>query len=341
MYFEALKIFCDVVRQRSFSRAAAANAISQSAASQNVLQLEKGLGVRLIDRSKRPFELTEEGRVYYEGCRTLVDRYYAVEAEVKAMADEVAGPVSVAAIYSVGLGDMSRFVQEFARTFPKVNLQLAYLHPDRVYQCVLNDEADLGLISYPKKRRGLVAIPWRREPMVVVCPRGHHLAARTELTAEALDGEAFVAFDEGLAIRQEIDRQLRKHDVEVRVCVAFDNIETIKRAVEIGEGIAILPEPAVRTQVQGGTLVAIPLVAPAMHRPLAIIHRRNGKLTRAVQCFVDLLQRNGHDPAASAVVLESGVTRHDPGGNGHPLDAVRQGQAGGNGQTAPGRKVTV
>src|SRR5580765_7793338 len=149
MYFEALKIFCDIVRHKSFSRAATANHISQSAASQNVLQLEKGLGVRLIDRSKRPFELTPEGEVYYEGCKGLVERYYAVEEQVKALRNQVAGTVSVAAIYSVGLSGMSSYVQQFARLYPQANIRLAYLHPDRVYESVINEEADLGLISYP------------------------------------------------------------------------------------------------------------------------------------------------------------------------------------------------
>ncbi|NLX20381.1 MAG: LysR family transcriptional regulator [Phycisphaerae bacterium] len=166
MYLEAIKIFCDVVRQRRFSRAAAMNRVSQSAASQNVLQLERSLVVRLLDRSKRPFTLTPEGQVYYDGCKLLVEQYGAVEAQVRSLRNAVSGVVSVAAIYSVGLSGMSRYVQQFARLYPNARVCLAYLHPDEVVERVLTEEADLGLLSYPKGGRGLAVVPWCEEPMV-------------------------------------------------------------------------------------------------------------------------------------------------------------------------------
>lgn len=289
MYFEALKIFCDVVRLRSFSRAAALNHISQSAASQNVLQLEKSLGVRLLDRSKRPFQLTPEGQIYYEGCRTLVDQYYAVEAEVKSLGDEVAGTVSVAAIYSVGLSDMSTYVREFARLYPRARVRLAYLHPYRVVEAVANEEMQVGLVSYPRAGRGLVAVPWRDEPMALVCAANHPLASRKSVVLADLAGQAFVAFAEGLTIRKELDRQFRRSQVDIEVVMAFDNIETIKRAVEIGEGVSILPENTVQAEMRAGTLAVVPLTNPTMSRPMGIIHRKR-PLPRTVRAFIDLIR---------------------------------------------------
>lgn len=319
MYFEALKIFCDVVRHKSFSRAAAANRISQSAVSQNVLQLEKSLGVRLIDRSKRPFQLTPEGQVYFDGCKGLVERYYTVEAEVKTLRNEIAGAVNVAAIYSVGLGDMSRLVQQFAHQYPRAAVRLAYLHPDRVYESVMNEQADLGLISYPRPGKDLITLPWRNEPMVLACAPNHRLAKQPSVTAKDLLGEPFVAFDEGLVIRKEIDRQLRRHRVEMKVTVAFDNVETIKQAVEIGEGISILPLPTLRKDIQAGTLAAVPLTSPQMSRPLGIIHRRSGLLSRTVQRFIDFIQEDGHGglTEADAPILESA------NGDGGPALAMK------------------
>src|SRR5215472_15204075 len=115
MQLESLKIFCDVVRWASFSRGAAENGISQSSASQAVQQLESRLGLKLIDRSKRPLVLTPQGKIYHDGCKELVDRYLELEARVKAVAEEdlVVGTVVVAAIYSVGLHDMSGYVRSF------------------------------------------------------------------------------------------------------------------------------------------------------------------------------------------------------------------------------------
>jgi DNA-binding transcriptional LysR family regulator len=291
MYFEAIKIFCDVVRFNSFSRAAVANRVSQSAASQNVLQLEKSLEVRLIDRSKRPFQLTPEGRVYYEGCRGLVERYHAIEDEVRALNREVVGTVRVAAIYSVGLGSMSRYVQRFASEHPRASVSLSYLHPDRVYESVINQEVDLGLVSYPRPKRGLTALPWREEPMVLVCSPRHPLARLRIIRPSDLDGQTFVGFDEALIIRSEIERELRRHAVEVEVVLAFDNVETIKRAVEIGESVSILPEPTVRAEVRAGSLVSREIEGLSFVRPLGIIHRKSAHLTRATQSFIDLITR--------------------------------------------------
>jgi DNA-binding transcriptional LysR family regulator len=290
---KALKIFCDVVRQRSFSRAADENDISQSGASQVVHQLEEGLGVKLIDRSKRPFVLTPEGEVYYEGCRSIVERYFVLEDKVRTLHQEVVGRVRVASIYSVGLHHMNRYLQDFLTEYPKANVRLEYLHPDRVYQSVEDGVSDIGLVSYPKSSRTIQAIEWREEPMVLVCAPTHALASRTSIGIGELDGQKMVGFDHELTIRGEIDRMLAVHRAEVRVVMEFDNIETIKRAIEIDAGVGLLPEPTVLREVQVGSLVAVPLDTDELIRPLGIIHRRGKELSSTSQRFVELLQREG------------------------------------------------
>ena len=290
---KALKIFCDVVRQRSFSRAADENDISQSGASQVVHQLEEGLGVKLIDRSKRPFILTPEGEEYYEGCRVVVERYFALEDRVRTLHQEVVGRVRVASIYSVGLHHMTRYLQEFLTHHPKANVRLEYLHPDRVYQSVEDDVADIGLISYPKASRTLQAIHWRDEPMMLVTAPGNRLAALERASLRELHGQRMIGFDRELTIRNEIDRVLNLHRGEVCMAMEFDNIETIKRAIEIDAGIGLLPEPTVIREVQAGSLVAIPLDTDELVRPLGIIHRRGKELSSTAQRFIELLQREG------------------------------------------------
>jgi DNA-binding transcriptional LysR family regulator len=295
---KGLKVFCDVVRQRSFSRAADENDISQSGASQLVQQLEEGLGVKLIDRSKRPFVLTPEGEVYYEGCREVVERYFAVEDRVRTLHQEVAGRVRVASIYSVGLHHMNHCLQEFLGQHPKANVRLEYLHPDRVYQAIEDDVADLGLVSYPKSSRSIKALAWREEPMVLVCAPAHALAGRRRVSLSELDGLKMIGFDSGLTIRREIDRVLQLHEAVVQVVMEFDNIETIKRAIEIDAGLGLLPEPTVRREVESGTLTVVPLDTDELVRPLGIIHRRGKELSTAAKRFIDLLQRQGRDPVA-------------------------------------------
>ncbi|MEX2115145.1 MAG: LysR family transcriptional regulator [Pirellulales bacterium] len=290
MQLKSLKIFCDVVGWRSFSRAASENGISQSGASQVVNQLERRLGVKLIDRSKRPFVLTPEGEAYYEGCRKLVQRYDALEDQVRTLHEEVAGRVRVVSIYSVGLHHMNRYLQEFLSQYPKANVRLEYQHPHRVYEAVEKDHADLGLVSYPRASRTIEAIGWREEPMVLVCAPGHRLAGYKLVTFDDLAGENVIGFDSDLTIRREIDRVLQLHDVEVNVAMEFDNIETIKRAVEIHAGVALLPEPTVQPEVASRSLVAVPLATNELVRPLAIIHRRGKELGSTTHRFIELLQ---------------------------------------------------
>jgi DNA-binding transcriptional LysR family regulator len=304
MHLKSLKVFCDVVGRRSFSRAAAENGISQSGASQIVNALEEHLGVQLIDRTKRPFVLTPEGETYYEGCRKLVQRYFALEEEVKTLHEEVAGRVSVASIYSIGLSHMNRFVKRFLQSYPKANVRVQYQHPNRVHELVESDQVDLGLVSFPRSSRTIKATTWREEPMVLVCAPGHPLASRERVSLEDLHGLELIAFDADLEIRHEIDRALAAKAVEVRVAMEFDNTETIKRAVEIDAGVALLPAPTVDREVEVGALVARPLVGVELKRPIGIIQRRGKELGKTASRFMQLLLKQPSSAREIAVLDE-------------------------------------
>jgi DNA-binding transcriptional LysR family regulator len=306
MNIDTLRIYCDVVQHQSFSRGAAINNVSQSAATQSIHRMEKHFGTQLVDRSKRPFVLTPEGQACYEGFREVLELYDAVEARVRSLRKEITGMVRVAAIYSVGLHDLSRYMQGFMRQYPKARVRLEYLRPNKVYDAVLNAEADLGIVSYPMPSADLSILPLRTERMVLICPPEHRLAEEKAVTAEHLEGESFVAFDRDLIIRKEIDRHLRQRGVNIRVMMEFDNIETIKQAVEIGAGVSVLPEPTVRNEVRYGTLASVRLIAPELKRPIGIIHRQRKVFTPTASKFVELLQsqENGApatDEAAAAV----------------------------------------
>ena len=294
MHLKSLKIYCDVVNRRSFSRAATENGISQSGVSQVIHQLEDRLGVKLLDRSKRPFLLTQEGEIYYEGSRRLVERYVALEERVRTLHAEVSGRVRVASIYSVGLHHMDRYLQEFMAQHPKANVRLEYLHPQQVIEAIKTDQADVGLVSFPKSSRSIQCLAWRDEPMALVTAPSHRLAGESSLRIEALEGEKMIGFDRDLTIRRKIDQMLAAHQVEIETVMEFDNIETIKRAVEIDAGVALLPLPTVARETAAGTLSAMKLTgddAAEITRPLGIIHRRGKELSMAVRGFIELLQK--------------------------------------------------
>jgi DNA-binding transcriptional LysR family regulator len=290
MQMKALKVFCDVVRFRSFSQAASANERSQSAVSQIVLALEKDLGTQLIDRSSRPLQLTELGKAVYERCQRIVDQWEELHGAVRTAQAEQIVNVRVAAIYSVGLRDMNQYLRRFAELQPRVKIHIEYLHPDRVYAEVYQGIADFGLVSFPRKSHPLVTIPWREEEMVLACSPRHPLAKNATVTPQQLNGQKYIGFDKGLVIRREVDRFLRSLDVTVIVEHEFDNIENIKKAVEI-DGVALLPEPTLRREVEARTLVALPLAGRRLVRPLGIIHRRFFRPSPSAQRFLELLRQ--------------------------------------------------
>ena len=296
MQLETLRLYCDVVRLRSFSRAADESFVSQSAASQAIQQLEQYLGVALIDRTKRPFVITPEGDAFYSACRTMLDGWEKAKAEMGAVKARVDGTVRVAAIYSVGLHDLSRHQQRFMSLYPEARVELELLHPHKVVEAVVRDEADVGIMSYPPATRGLTVVPLRQEPMAMVCHPSHPLARRRVVQPPQLNGEPFVAFDRELTIRKAIDRALRQHNVRVDIRMEFDNIETIKQAILIKAGISILPRHTVQMETGVRTLAAVPLAIPDLVRPVGIVHRRQKTLTPTASRFVQFLLKDASDP---------------------------------------------
>jgi len=309
MRLSYLKLFCDLARCRSFSEAASLNHVSQSAASQVVLQLEKRLGVKLVDRSTRPLQLTPEGEAYYEACRNLLDQYHAVEASIRKTKAQASATVQVAAIYSVGLRDMNQYINRFSALLPGSTVHIEYLHPERVYERVMQGRSDLGLVSYPRKSRELVAFPWRQEEMVLACAPSHPLAKLRSVRVSQLEGVKYIGFDRDLVIRRHVDRFLRKYGVSVDIILEFDNIENIKKAIEESGGVSLLPEPMLTKEVKAGTLAGVPLANAGLIRPLGIIYRRTHPLTRAAQQFITLLREPDVSPGASVLSKRKTASR--------------------------------
>ncbi len=288
------KLFRDVAQSRSVSKGAVLNGVSQSAASQHIQELEDRYGIELLDRSTRPLGLTPAGRLYFELCRDVLRRAEEFMAALDELKHDIGGIVRIASIYSLGLTEMPSLREEFAILYPKATLQTEFLRPDRVYEAVLTDTADLGLISYPEHRRDITVIPWRNESMAVALPPGHLFADRVTLSGADLEGQDFIAFDEEVIIRREVDRFLRDRAVNVIRVMQFDNIQSIKEAVGSGHGISILPQPSIASDAEQGRLVSVPLNAPGFVRPVAVIHRRRKKLNRATQAFLALLLGPSH-----------------------------------------------
>lgn len=294
MHLEVLKYFCDVFRFRNFSKAAQYNKVSQSAVSQAVQQLEKELDSKLVDRSTRPLSITAKGQLCYKTFNRILDEYDSLREEIREKKDDQGLQIKVAVIYSVGLSHMNYFIDIFKQKYPAIEIKLFYLHPDQVYHYVESGQVDLGVLSFPVNSREFEVLPWKKENMLLACSPQHKFAQKKFISIQELDGLSYIAFDSGLRIRAEVDAFFAKRNVFPQVSLEFDNIESIKRAVETGAGVALLPEPTLSREIAEGRLMARVLKDATLYRPLGIIRRYGKKSSREVSDFIELLQSDSH-----------------------------------------------
>lgn len=290
MHIETFQVFCDLVETTSFSEAAERNSISQSAVSQQIKTLEDRFGVTLVERGRRNFAVTPEGEAFLRAARNILDSFRAIEDELVAMRDVVAGRLTIATVYSIGFHELPPYLDRFREQFPEVDLQVQYRRSNEVYADVSENLADLGLVAYPQERKGVEIEPAWKDRLVVICPPSHALAKRSSLALKAIDGERFISFEPDLPTRKAIDDMFGQAGIQVKEVVEFDNIETVKRGVLIENAISIVPSESVRSEVESKTLVQIPIEGKFIWRPLGIVRRRTKAVTPAMREMIQVLK---------------------------------------------------
>jgi len=292
MHIETLKVFCDIIESGSFSYAASQNFVTQSAVSQQVRSLEEKYDCRLIERGRAGVKPTPAGQILYTASKEIVRRFMELENRLREIGSVVAGSIRVGTVYSIGLHELPPYLTEFLRNYPAVNVHLEYLRSNKIYEDLIEGKIDLGVVAYPAKRSQIVSIAFRHDELVLVVPPDSPLAKHTKCSVGALAGQKFVGYERDMATRKASDRILRDHGVKPQYALEFDNIETIKRAVEIGLGCAIVPRLTVENEVSRGTLRVLEFQEGTFTRPLAIIYKRGRELSPAVRKFIETLTAN-------------------------------------------------
>jgi LysR family transcriptional regulator, transcriptional activator of the cysJI operon len=290
MQIESLKVFCDLAETESFTKAAQINSITQSAVSQQISSLERQFKSLLIERSKKRFRLTREGQVLYEYSKQILNTFDSMTNRLQEIKDIVSGTIRVATIYSIGLHDLPPYLKKFLKAYPTVNVHVEYRRSNQVYDDVLSNIVDLGLVAYPSKDAKLEVVPLRKDMLVLIAHPQHPLVKGKTLKLRDLSGQKFIGFEPDIPTRRAIDKILKDEDVNVNVVMEFDNIETVKRAVEIDAGVAIVPVGTVTQEVSKNTLAAITIEDAQFYRPLAAIYKKNKVLSPAIKQFINVLK---------------------------------------------------
>ena len=293
MNIETMQIFCDLVELRNFSRAAEKHHISQSAVSQQLAQLELGHKCQFINRNKRPLTLTGPGEIFYHACKDMLDRYDRLNSELISL-NKSTTKINIAAIFSIGMHTLQPYVKKFMAKYPKTNLSIEYLDSAEIYERILKGSIDIGVVAIPRKDRNIDVYPFESEQLVFVCSREHKFANNAEMDIHLLQGQKFIAFEDGVPTRNLVGGILSQYSVTVRTVMEFDNIETIKRAVEINAGVSILPETAIRAELANGTIAAMSFSNEFFLRPTGVIVRKNREITLAERYLIELLRKRAY-----------------------------------------------
>jgi DNA-binding transcriptional LysR family regulator len=299
MHVENFKVFTDLVESESFSRAAKLNGITQSAVSQQLRGMEKHFKVLIVDRSQKQFRLTNEGKKLYSTAKELLGIYDTLNSELQEMRKEISGTIHISTVYSIGLHELPPYVKIFLAKYPEVNIRVEYRRANMVYEDILNNSIDLGLIAYPEKHKQLEVHPFKDDTLILVVSPEHPLANKDAIDIEELQGQKFIGFEPDIPTRKATDRIFKELEINAELVMEFDNVETVKRAVEINAGIAILPQTTVTREEAQDLLKVIRFKKHSFRRPLALIHRKGRVLTPAMKKLIELLTTEKVDSDAS------------------------------------------
>jgi len=291
MHIETLKIFCDLAELQSFSKTAEKHLLSQSAVSQQLAQLELAHKCELINRKKRPIELTKEGQLFYEAAKDIFDRYEQLKSELSTLKTAEACRINVAAIYSIGMHTLPNYVKKFMVNYPNVNVHVEYLSAKVIYEMVLAGDIDIGLVAVPRRDKRLDVYDFEDEPLVLACSPAHPLSHESQVNIHQLQFERFIGFEKDTPTRIWIDGILQRYNIVVRPVMEFDNVETIKRAVEINSGVSILPQTVILQEVSSDTIKAVDFSNEGFFRPTGIIIRKGKIFGKAGRYFIELLRK--------------------------------------------------
>ena len=290
MQIESLKVFCDLAETESFTKTAQINSITQSAVSQQISSLERQFKSLLIERSKKRFRLTREGKVLYDYSKQIIQTYDSLFSKLQEIQDIISGTIRVATIYSIGLHDLPPYIKKFLKSYPTVNVHVEYRRSNQVYEDVLSNVVDLGLVAYPVRDSKLELVPLHKDMLVLICHPQHPFAKTKTINLKDLTDQKFISFEPDIPTRRAIDKILADQNVTVQHAMEFDNIETVKRAVEIDAGIAIVPHGTILQEISKHTLAEVKIEDAEFFRPLAAIYKKNKVLSPAMKQFLSVLK---------------------------------------------------
>tara|TARA_B100001079_G_scaffold7362_1_gene6206 strand:- start:71 stop:961 length:891 start_codon:yes stop_codon:yes gene_type:complete len=286
LYIDIFKVFCDLAETKNFSRTAEKNHITQSAVSQQIAYLERYFGKKMIIRSKGKFALTPEGKIFLGGCKQIIKTYHHTMHQMQIENGNFSQSVNIQSIYSIGFYHLPPLIKSFMKKYKKINLHIEYNRSDRIYSDVIHGLCDIGIVAYPWQHPLVDIKQGEKEKLTCVCALEYELSKRKKISLKDLNHRDFISFVREIPTRNAIDEILKDHNVKVNIVHEYDNVETLKSSLELGECISILPENTIQQELNNMELVSIPIKEGPFFRNTGIITRKDRQLSQAIHTVI-------------------------------------------------------
>jgi DNA-binding transcriptional LysR family regulator len=287
MDINQLEVLVAVAREKSFSRAAETLGRTQPAVSQAIRRLEQEVGERLFDRSSKDGTLTLAGELLLDYARQMLNLRQTAQTAIKEMRDLRHGKLSISAnehtvFYLLPL------LGEFRKLHPAIKIEVHRGVASRIPKEVAARETELGVVSFKPNDPSVKAIPVGTDEMALFVSPSHPFASRGSVSIKELATQSFIAHNAPSPFRQRVIEAFEKNETELNIAIELPSLEAIKRLVEKGVGVALLPKLSTESEIRTGQLKVIRVSEMRLERRLHLIYRRNSELSHAAKAFLKL-----------------------------------------------------
>ncbi|MGC2062132.1 MAG: LysR family transcriptional regulator [Thermodesulfovibrionales bacterium] len=296
MNFYQLTYFKKVAEIRSISRAAEELLITQPAVSKQIKSLEEELGTKLFDRIGKKVLLTRAGENLYEHAGRILRSVHEAKTAVHDMSRECSGELVIGASDHISLHRLPDVLKAYIAAYPQVDLKLRCHRSETIIGMVTNNQVDLGVITLPPAERGLISKVVWADPMSLVFPRKHPLAALKTIRLKDITPYGMILPEAGTTTRKMIDAAFMRKKTTANVTMEVAYIETIKVLVKVGLGISILPDKAVEDEIRRGTLEKAAIHDVQFSRNLGVLYLKDKFLSRPALEFLKFLEQKITEP---------------------------------------------
>ena len=290
MTFEDLRVFVTVATERSFSRAARKLRRTQPAVSQAIRRLEDAAGERLIDRSSRDGTLTDAGDLLLDYAVRLLRLADEATSAVTDLREVRKGRVLIGA-NEAGVHAVLPLIGTFQKEYPNILVEVRRIHARQMAQEVLLRSVDFGVLTFNPPERELISLVVGADELVLLVRPDHPLAVKKQITMEEMGRQTVIAHNDPSPARERVLRTYEQRHAPLNIRVSLPSLDGIKRAVEMGLGVALLPRRCAQGEITRGELVEIRVPELRTPRQVRFVHRREGELSHAAQAFLEVARR--------------------------------------------------